>query len=198
MLWKKHIDKPIEDIDSKHKLCVEILINNIFEEKNFTRKINIYDMKAIFIVIDSVFFENKINKILNKANRKLIFSVNERLTKTGGRCRSVVNSEHLICFSAPIIDKLFLNNEKRYKMGGLDCYSKVECIHHIMCHELIHLIMFIECPKLTKKKKGHGDEFIKMMKNIFDHNCIYHQMLKCEDQLKNEYDFYSCFRWRAI
>jgi hypothetical protein len=133
-------------------------------------------IEEIFKIIDDVFFSKQIGKLLRSRGIELEFDVALRLTSTAGYFKKLSDKKHVLVISVPIMKQLFSNDEKRYELGGLQCSSKIECIYHVICHELIHFIASVECPELMTSQRGHNGIFKKMINNIFGHTNCHHSL----------------------
>jgi hypothetical protein len=171
----KYQTNKVANIQQKHadalkRINTRVHIHDSVSESVLTVK----DVEEIFKIIDDVFFNKQIEKIVRSKGVELKFDINANFTSIAGYCKQINSKKYILSFSAPIMKKLFSKDEKRYELGGLQCSSKIECMYHVICHELIHLIVFMECPEMMTSKRGHNGIFKKMIKNIFGHTTCHH------------------------
>lgn len=178
----KYQTNKVENIQQKHTDALK-RINTRVKPPESVLIVN--DIEEILKIIDDVFFNKQIEKILKSKGIELKFDINSNLTSTAGYCKKINSKKYILSFSVPIMKKLFSKDEKRYELGGLQCNSKIECIYHVICHELIHLIVFIECPEMMTSKRGHNGIFKKMIKNIFGHTTCGHSLHEDIDTREN-------------
>lgn len=168
----KYQTNKIDNIQQKHTDALKRIRTSINPNSNLTN----HDIAEIFKIIDDTFFNNQITELIKKKKIELTFEVSSKLTCCAGICRKYNEKQYKLIISVPIMEKIFSNDEKRYNIGGLTCYSKIECIYHVICHELIHFINFVECSHLVESKRGHNGIFKQMIKNIFGHTNSYHSL----------------------
>lgn len=84
-------------------------MRKIFGNSLFVRDIDKNDVKEMFKIIDSVFFDNELQKMIHKNKIKMLFSVSEKLTSSAGYCRLYNDNRCKITLSLPIIRKLFID-----------------------------------------------------------------------------------------
>jgi hypothetical protein len=169
----KYQTNKVENIQQKHADALKRINTRVKKPESV---LTINDIEEIFKIIDDVFFSKQIEKILKSKGVELKFDINSKFTSIAGYCKQINSKKYILSFSAPIMKKLFSKDEKRYEIGGLQCSYTTECIYHVICHELIHLIVFIECPEMTTSKRGHNGIFKKMIKNIFGHTTCHHML----------------------
>lgn len=169
----KYQTNKMENIQQKHADALKRINTRV---KTTESVLTVKHIEEIFKIIDDVFFSNQIEKLLRLRGIELKFDVSLRLTSIAGYCKQVNSKKYIMSFSAPIMKKLFSQDEKRYELGGLQCSSKIECVYHVICHELIHLIVFMECPEMMTSKRGHNGIFKNMIKNIFGHTTCHHML----------------------
>jgi hypothetical protein len=171
----KYQTNKVENIQQKHADALK-RINTRVHIHHSESVLTVNDVEKIFKIIDDVFFNKQIEKIVRSKGVELKFDINSKFTSIAGYCKQINSKKYILSFSAPIIKKLFSKDEKRYELGGLQCSSKIECMYHVICHELIHLIVFMECPEMMTSKRGHNGIFKKMIKNIFGHTTCHHML----------------------
>lgn len=123
------------------------------------------ELKYITDMINFLYFNN----FFNLNNFKFCYS--SKLKKSGGNY-SYKSNIHIIKISKTIIQDTFNNEEKFYKINGIYCYSKKECILNILQHEFVHFL--IHCHGIIET---HGYYFKKWSKNIFGHTEYKHNIL---------------------
>lgn len=174
-------DHNIQDKETKHQHAID-RIKTIFKNLFFQQEVKKGDVMKMFRIVDKIFFGNAIQKIIRKNNIAMHFSVSAKLTSTAGYCQKYNDHKYKITLSLPVTRKLFIdtnniqNQNLQYHMGGIVCRNKVECIYHVMCHEIIHLINMIECNDLVETVRGHTGIFKKMVYNIFGHTNCHHSL----------------------
>ena len=171
----KYQKNKVENIEQKHVDALK-RINSRVHIRNPDSVLTVSDIEEIFKIIDDVFFSRQISAILKSRGIELIFNINSNITSTAGYCKKINDKKYLLSFSIPIMKKLFSKDETRYELGGLQCRTKIECMYHVICHELIHFIAHIECPELVSSQRGHNGIFKKMIKNIFGHTNCHHSL----------------------
>nr|QBK88727.1 MAG: SprT-like family protein [Mimivirus LCMiAC01] len=172
-----------KEMNDKQQQAYDYLLENVFDEENFT-VFKSKHVKKTFKILDKIYFKRKISKYIKDFNIDLKFVVSGKLTKTAGVCKykylTSGEKKYTIGISSVILNSLFTKGEKSLKINGLPCKNRLECFLSIFEHELTHLIIFLFCPELGEKKGGHTSTFMKIVNNLYGHT-EYKHMLLCGD-----------------
>jgi hypothetical protein len=171
----KYQANKVDNIQQKHAEALK-RINARVKPTTAESALTVKHIEEIFKIIDDVFFNKQIEKLLRSRGIELKFDVALRLTSTAGYFKKLSEKKHVLVISVPIMKQLFSKDEKRYALGGMQCTSKNECIYHVICHELIHFIASVECPELVTSQRGHNGIFKQLIKNIFGHTNFTHSL----------------------
>jgi len=148
-----------------------------------------------FRYINDYFFGGDIDRLILRDEIEIRLGTKKKLSKTAGICQKFNNKKYGIFISKIVFNKIFTKEEKKIKIGGVFCTNKLECLFHVVAHEMIHLINMIECPYEVASKRGHSEIFQKMVKNIFGHtnchHCLisgdYDELVKKSDEIKKKW-----------
>ena len=182
----KEITKKRQQV--KEKLLEIFLINNF---KNATNE----QVEKTFYIFDEIYFDGYLKNYIDQYDHIHIgFKSCDKLKSSAGLCKlgykynqdGYFTEFNLSIFiSKPIINNIFNNNEKSLAIGGLKCYDRLECFMIIFEHELIHFIINLFDFEINNKEGPHGKTFKTIIKNLFNHTNIFHN-LKDGDADTNE------------
>ena len=95
-----------------------------------------------------------------------------------------------------ILTKIFskTSSSKSKKIGGLECFNRLECAQLILEHEIIHLIIqesgeYLKEGLNSKIYGDHGLLFKNLLRSYFGHTDIHHEMLKRSITKESRNDF---------
>lgn len=144
------------------------------------RKISKDLIERCFFNIDRLYFQNTIQKEIDKGGYSIKFSVNNKLTSVAGRFGQNDNNLE-IQMSRPILDNLFNGEIKRVEIGGIICNSLLQVFVIIMEHEMTHLIIYLlrHHPYIqnVERRLHHSKAFKLFIYNMFHHLRVTHNLL---------------------
>lgn len=153
----------------------------------------------MFKLYDKEFFGGQILESAKAKNYRLEFDLGSS-TKVAGYCKPrpkecVIRIE----VSGPIVQGLFTRNPetgetpRTHYSGGLVCYDKVECVQHVLEHEMIHAFIDLFCPQVMHRKPGrakrppqHPRLFKDMVYSLFLQTEVTHSLLLGEGSALEE------------
>lgn len=119
----------------------------------------------------------------NSVLPRITLQISGNLTKTAGKCQTISNEkqcQYTIFISKPIFANLNLKEKQSTKSGGIECYSRLECLQLVLEHEMIHLAIRITYPDAKQRDrtiyKSHGLLFKDLVYAYFGQTKTTHQI----------------------
>ena len=164
------------DICSKREKIKKIMLNGFNNFNTF----NINDLKILYNFYDKNTFKNELNKMLNAANRTIIFKTNS--TKIPGEHTYSKDTKiHTINISTFAIGNLFNKGEKTLRSCGLIIHNRLDGLINVFEHEITHLYCSLKnYTRKIKSGKGkmyyspHGKLFRELAYRFFGHTEFKH------------------------
>ena len=134
------------------------------------------DVHILFDIIDEVYFNNMLVKLKKD---KLTFQTSKAYKNVAGYCQKTEKGRicsYIITLAPIIVRNPFIKQKYTYqKSSGVLCFSPLDCIIDIMCHEMIHYIILTLCPEYNAPG-GHTKQFKEIVSNLFCHTDFRHQI----------------------
>jgi hypothetical protein len=111
----KYSNKKLDNIEQKHSTATKQLVDDVFGDKNFNHEATKHDVKNMFKIIDNVFFNEEIEKMLKANKIQLKFSVSGKLKSTAGMYIKYNDKLYGLKLSTPITNNLFKKIRKNIK-----------------------------------------------------------------------------------
>ena len=156
------------------------------KDKQNAFEVTVQLMEALWNSYDRHFFKGKLKRTLEKAQHKLLFKINNRMTSTAGRCflRQWNDDKQINEYKFEIASKLFKETFKQPDdppliNNGITCRNRVQCLMLTFEHEFVHALIFMFDPpaEITKKKDSqHPELFIRLAKSLFGHTKVTHSL----------------------
>jgi hypothetical protein len=146
-------------------------------ESNF-RTISGRDIRKIYELYDSIFFENFFADYFKRKKGKetISFRLSNRMTSSGGKTtKKRVNGEieFEITLSSHILFSVFNKEEEEARVNGLTCRSRLDAALRILEHEFVHLYEMIKYGDSTCS----SSRFKNHVSKLFGHTHIKHELL---------------------
>jgi hypothetical protein len=139
-------------------------------------------LQTMYSRINLYVFFNRLDVLLQLANKKLILKLSNKLTSSGGNCKQKADS-FIIKVSS---NHCLLSNDKTYKSGGTICHGKWDSLYTTIGHELIHvlvdLIIFLKLnlekivTQIDVRYETHGTLFRELAFAFFGQTDITHSL----------------------
>lgn len=127
------------------------------------------DLKKIFHLYDSIFFDKCISDKLKTSKSIVDFETDSNMENIYGFCVRG-KCKYTLSFPKEKYLKMFKSKEKLLRAGGEDCKDRLSCFQLTFEHELMHLIiMLYQFPV----KDEHGLLFQCMMEAFFNQHGLY-------------------------
>ena len=145
--------------------------------RNFL-KITEEDLTALFALYDEIFFSSAFRTYFTRTGSAFRITPSARLTRVAGRCAYDVAKKRYGCMywmeiSVKIMKNLF-TTAHAHPIGGLLCYTRLECLQITLEHEMIHLLTYLW--RTCDEGKAHGKIFRQLVFNIFGHTDFRHNL----------------------
>lgn len=174
---------PTNVIQQKTKEIYKKILENssTFNNPNFT-KFSVKDLKYIFALYDSYFFDNFFKK---NHKEKLYFRLSTRMTSAGGK--TIYNRRtkfYEIVLSMPLLFQTFDGIKREVEVNGLICYNRLEAAMRIIEHEIIHLLELL----ILGNSSCSNPRFKNLSYNIFNHRDTKHKLVTKREIASEKFD----------
>ena len=148
------------------------------------------DLTDLFNIYDATFFAGAFRKFFTQKGDTFRVIPSERLRSVAGKCaydpqKSSYACTYWIELAVKVFAQTFSSgqNVQQYRINGLFCHNRLECLQMTLEHEMIHLLMYlwIKCNIGSKTKSGiggHGPSFKRLAFNIFGHTETKHSLFE--------------------
>ena len=159
------------------------------------KQISTSDLKILFELYDTEFFENQIAKLLADRKIPLGFRLSKRMTSAAGKTSAKLirnpgkkNSPSIIEFELVISTNLlfstFVNVKRRIEVNGIVCHNRLEALLRIFEHELIHLVEML----LFQTSSCSKNRFKWITGRLFAHRGVTHKLVTRREQARVTYN----------
>ena len=146
------------------------------------------DLGMLFQLTDEMFFGGEIGRYIEKNFEKpLTFRLSTRMTTAGGTTTMMKpgsrdrETEFEIAIATTPLFGTF-KFERKAKVGGVQCLSRLEALQRIMEHEVVHLVELLG----TGDSNCQAKPFRTMVRNYFGHLESNHQLLTPTDVARKQ------------
>jgi hypothetical protein len=180
---------PEKDI-SKYRKLIHATITKDVSTAHFT-SLTPKMLEHLFKLYDRYFFNRKISKLIDGDKRcSLKFIVNKKDKKTTTAGIAEMEWDNRSCnmvmkFPQSLYLKIFNKDiNERYRVNGVMCSDRLQCLQYVFEHELTHLLMYMYEWYNKVEIPVHGDEYKSLVKKLFGHTKIKHSLLAGDARLE--------------
>ena len=130
-------------------------------------------LNRLFDEYDKRVFGGQLRRHLRDHKATITFKANARLTSTAGRCKRQ-GCHYTMEMAVTMYQNLNVSSTKIQLNGGISCTTKFDCFLITFEHELVHLLFLMG---IFSPDDMHGPAFKRIVKNIFGHTKITHNLL---------------------
>lgn len=130
-------------------------------------------LEYLFQSYDETVFGGRIEEYLRKHHEHITLTGNSHMSHISGRTTED-GHRYSMEFSTQIFDNLKVSKNRPQNTGGIECTSEIECLMITFEHELVHVLMILG---FAGPNDNHGPSFQRVLKNIFKHKKIQHNLL---------------------
>ena len=155
------------------------------------------EVSALISMVDQLWFSNSLLKLVDQKYGPLKVKLDvprfllKDVRKPPAGVVYQVKRKFTLAINRPLLYKLFKKGHETminsgYHVGGVVRRSLVDCLIHVLCHELVHLV--IQVCDHKDKRKPHPMVFSEMSRAFFGHTVEKHGLVP---GLLHEDDFLS-------
>lgn len=158
--------------------------DNIYKMLNLKKNVKLTNMiiKKLFMLLDKYYFKNLIQDNLYKNNISIDFKISQDesiLCSIEDYKDSIIKKiRNIIIYFSEFMFKKIQDN---IKIHGVMCKNNIYALIIGMEHEITHLILLL----YNSHSKGHNEQFIKIVNNMYLHTDIYHNININNKKLKD-------------
>ena len=178
----RRVISPEEMITKQREIREHLLLNSSsLVVENFSM-ISPADLGMLFQLTDECFFDGELSRFVEaNFDKPLSLRLSTRMTKAGGTTTMLSSSSNwrdaefeIAIATTPLFSSF---GTESAKVGGVNCYSRLEALQRIMEHEIIHLVELLG----TGDSNCHAKPFRALVRSYFGHLESNHQLLTPAD-----------------
>ena len=144
------------------------------QEPNFTA-IHPNDLEFLFNAYDALFFQSLCRPALN--GQMIRFRLSRRMTKAGGKTTRFRTATGLVSYEISVATSILFDGfgkvDRRAKVCGLDCDSRLDALQRIFEHEMVHLAEQL----CWEKSDCSAPRFQEIARSLFRHEAHTHDLI---------------------
>jgi hypothetical protein len=190
ILTQRAIQKPDRDAMFEQIANHVMASSKVIERRNFTR-IAQSDLGRMLELYDEMFFDRNCLELAKKFG--LSCRLSSRMTRAGGKTTRTSFTDRFgrtekttyeIALSTSLLFQTFRDDQRRVRVCGIQCASRLEAMQRIVEHELIHLSEMLvwidsDCAKTR---------FQNITYRLFGHTEHRHELVTQHERAKNEFN----------